>query len=85
MGEDICTVLCANALRGEEVTPLERAFGLDLRDAGSMRSFYGSQYEVGSRGAQTGVPINYGVLLFFNALLFGLVCSILRVKDGDVG
>jgi hypothetical protein len=31
------------------------------------------------------VGVAVAVLILFNLLLFALVCSILRVKDGDVG
>jgi pSer/pThr/pTyr-binding forkhead associated (FHA) protein/ABC-type multidrug transport system ATPase subunit len=82
---DICTILCANAVRGEEVTPLERTFGLDLRDGETMRAAYRRSYDVGIQGVSTSVGVAVAVLILFNLLLFALVCSILRVKDGDVG
>ena len=82
---DMCNVLCTNARRGIELAPLERAFGLDLRDSQSLRADYFDQYRVGKQGIQTTLETNYSVLIFFNLLLFGLVCSILRIKDGDVG
>jgi len=83
--QDICNVLCTNARRGIELTPIERAFGLDFRQPDTLRSRYRDQYQVGSQGTQTSLAATYGVLLLFNLLLFGLVCSILRMKDGDVG
>ena len=83
--QDICNVLCTNARRGIELTPLERAFGLDFRQPDTLRSRYRDQYQVGSQGTQTSLAATYAVLLLFNLLLFGLVCSILRMKDGDVG
>ena len=82
---DLCNVLCTNARRGIELTPIERVLGLEFEDAESLRSEYRDTYSVGDAGDQTSLPVAYGVLIFFNLLLFGLVCSILRLKDGDVG
>jgi hypothetical protein len=83
--EDVCNVLCTNARRGTEVTPLERAFGLNLSESDSMRYNYFSEYDVGVEGTQSNLPINLLILLILNCLLFGLVCSILRIKDVEVG
>ncbi|MBN1944970.1 MAG: FHA domain-containing protein [Bradymonadales bacterium] len=82
---DICTILCTNTRRGAELTPLERAFGLDLDREGSLRHRYHQEYGVGVQGVQVGLPVVLLVLFFLNALLFGLVCSILRLKDVEVG
>lgn len=82
---DMCNVLCTNARRGIELTPLERALGLNLHAPDSLRVDYFEEYRVGKPGMQTSLRTSYAVLIFFNLLLFGLVCSILRIKDGDVG
>lgn len=82
---DICTILCTNARRGTEVTPLEVAFGLDVGDEDPMRMRYFEEYDVGADGSQTGLLSVFFVLLFMNLLLFALVCAILRFKDVEVG
>jgi ABC-type multidrug transport system ATPase subunit len=83
--EDICNVLCTNARRGNEVTPLEVAFGLSITPADPMRLDYLNRYGVGTTGSQTSLATVFIALLVFNLLLFALVCSILRLKDIEVG
>jgi ABC transport system ATP-binding/permease protein len=84
VGEELCEVLCVNARSGTEITPIERGFGLDLA-GDSMRAEYQTRYGVGKDGAQVGPLVDVGVLLFMNALLFALVCAILRYRDVEVG
>jgi hypothetical protein len=83
--EDVCNVLCTNARRGIEVTPLERAFGLDLGENDAMRHTYQQEYGVGHSGSQSSLGFCAVVLVVFNLLMFALVCSILRLKDVEVG
>jgi ABC-type multidrug transport system ATPase subunit len=84
-GEDICNVLCTNARRGIEVSPLERSFGINLDGTDAMRQSYLSNYGVGQHGTQTGLSVVWNVLICFNLLLFCFVCAILRLRDGDIG
>jgi ABC transport system ATP-binding/permease protein len=84
VGEEICEVLCVNARSGTELTPLERAFGLDP-ESDTMRADYRHRYGVGAPGVQVGLLVDLAVLLFVNLLLFALVCAILRYRDVEVG
>ena len=82
---NICTAFCTSLQNGQEITPLDRSFGVD--DEHPTRTKARDEvnnYKTPLHNSRTSPFSDYGILFFFNIALLGLVIAILKFKDVEV-
>jgi hypothetical protein len=91
--EGVCKAFCTSLRTGGEITPLERSFGVPEEEPLRAQAVQDivvegespAMYEAPEPDVRAGLPVSAAVLAGGIVFLLGLVMSVLRYRDVEVG